>query len=106
VSVPGRSSVYRALVRNGRTDPAWRRRRRFDYKRWERGRPMELWQMDVVGARHARTLQISKHLKGQSRAMRPGCRGRPSPRRVEDSAVRYAFSRQIAVQDNGVRATA
>src|SRR6201993_598783 len=49
VPVPGRSSVYRALVRNGRIDPAKRRRRRSDYKRWERGRPMELWQMDVVG---------------------------------------------------------
>jgi transposase InsO family protein len=52
VRVPGRSSVYRALVRNGRIDPARRRRRRRDYKRWERGRPMELWQMDVVGGVH------------------------------------------------------
>jgi transposase InsO family protein len=52
VPVPGRSSVYRALVRNGRIDPAKRRRRRSDYKRWERGRPMELWQMDVVGGVH------------------------------------------------------
>src|SRR5215472_5463763 len=50
--VPGRSSVYRALVRNGRIDPARRGRRRSDYKRWERGRPMELWQMDVVGGVH------------------------------------------------------
>lgn len=50
--VPGRSSVYRALVRNGRIDPARRRRRRSDYRRWERGRPMELWQMDVVGGVH------------------------------------------------------
>jgi transposase InsO family protein len=52
VVVPGRSSVYRALVRNGRIDAARRRRRRADYKRWERGRPMELWQMDVVGGVH------------------------------------------------------
>lgn len=52
VAVPGRSSVYRALVRNGRIDPARRRRRRSDYKHWERGRPMELWQMDVVGGVH------------------------------------------------------
>ena len=52
--VPGRSSVYRALVRNGRIDPAKRRRRRSDYRRWERGRPMELWQMDVVGGGHLR----------------------------------------------------
>lgn len=54
VPVPGRSSVYRALVRNGRIDPAKRRRRRSDYRRWERGRPMELWQMDVVGGIHLR----------------------------------------------------
>jgi len=47
--VPGRSGVYRALVRGGRVDPARRRRRRSDYRRWERGRPMELWQMDIVG---------------------------------------------------------
>jgi transposase InsO family protein len=52
VPVPGRSSVYRALVRNGRIDPARRRRRRSDYRRWERARPMELWQMDVVGGIH------------------------------------------------------
>ena len=50
--VPGRSGVYRALVRGGRIDPARRRRRRSDYRRWERGRPMELWQMDVVGGVH------------------------------------------------------
>jgi transposase len=36
--VPGRSSVYRALVRNGRIEPVRRRRRRSDYRRWERGR--------------------------------------------------------------------
>jgi hypothetical protein len=29
-----------------------RRRRREDYKRWERGRAMEWWQMDVVGRIH------------------------------------------------------
>jgi transposase InsO family protein len=52
--VPGRSSVYRALVRNGRIDSVRRRRRRSDYRRWERGRPMELWQMDVVGGVHLR----------------------------------------------------
>ena len=50
--VPGRTSIYRALVRNGRVDPKLRRRRRSDYRRWERGRPMELWQMDVVGGIH------------------------------------------------------
>jgi transposase len=38
VPVPGRSSVYRALVRNGLLDPAKRKRKRSDYRRWERGR--------------------------------------------------------------------
>ena len=50
--LPGRSSVYRALVRNGLIDPAKRRRKRADYRRWERGRSMELWQMDVMGGVH------------------------------------------------------
>ena len=50
--LPGRSSVYRALVRNGLIDPAKRRRKRSDYRRWERGRSMELWQMDVMGGVH------------------------------------------------------
>jgi transposase InsO family protein len=49
VPVPGRSSIYRCLVRHGLIDPKARRRRRGDYKRWERSRAMELWQMDVVG---------------------------------------------------------
>ena len=46
---PSRSGIYRALVRHGLIDPKKRRRRREDYRRWERSRSMELWQMDVVG---------------------------------------------------------
>jgi transposase InsO family protein len=45
-----RSSVYRTLVRNGLLEPRSRRRRRKDYRRWERGRPMELWQLDVTAS--------------------------------------------------------
>jgi transposase InsO family protein len=47
--VPSRSAVYRALVRHRLVDPQQRRRRRSDYRRWERARAMELWQMDVMG---------------------------------------------------------
>jgi transposase InsO family protein len=47
--VPSESAVYRALVRLGLIDPAGRRRRDRKWKRWERGAPMELWQIDVVG---------------------------------------------------------
>ena len=50
--LPGRSSVHRTLVRHGLIEPTKRRRRRGDYRRWERGRSMELWQMDVVGRIH------------------------------------------------------
>ena len=49
VPLPGRSSVYRALVRHGLIQPQQRRRRRQDYKRWERARAMELWQLDIIG---------------------------------------------------------
>lgn len=47
--VPGRSSIYRCLVRHQLVTPQERKRKREDYKRWERGRSMELWQMDIVG---------------------------------------------------------
>ena len=49
---PGRTSIYRALVRHGLVTADSRRRKRSDYRRWERARPMELWQMDVVGGFH------------------------------------------------------
>ena len=47
--LPSLSGVYRALVRHGLIDPKARRRKRKDYVRWERDRPMELWQFDVMG---------------------------------------------------------
>ena len=49
VPVPGRSSIYRCLIRHGLVTPEARKRKRDDYKRWERSRSMELWQMDIVG---------------------------------------------------------
>ena len=47
--VPSLSAIYRSLVRHRLIEPKERRKRVPTYKRWERGRPMELWQMDVVG---------------------------------------------------------
>jgi transposase InsO family protein len=47
--LPSESAVYRALVRAGVVEGRPRRRRRESWKRWERSRPMELWQLDVVG---------------------------------------------------------
>ena len=50
--LPGLSSIYRTLVRHQLLEPSKRKRSRADYKRWERSRSMELWQMDVVGRFH------------------------------------------------------
>jgi transposase InsO family protein len=47
--LPSRSAVYRALLRHDLVEGKKRRRKREDYRRWERGRSMELWQMDVMG---------------------------------------------------------
>ena len=47
--VPSESAAYRALLRAAMIDPHLRDRRSRKWKRWERGAPMELWQMDVVG---------------------------------------------------------
>ncbi|MFD8159856.1 IS481 family transposase [Streptomyces malaysiensis] len=48
VPVPSRATVYRVLVHNGLVEPGVRKRRRSDYRRWERSAAMELWQMDIV----------------------------------------------------------
>src|SRR3984885_34758 len=45
-----RSTVYRVLVRNGLIQPKSRKRRRQDYKRWERPVAMQLWQLDVTAS--------------------------------------------------------
>jgi transposase InsO family protein len=46
--VPSRITIHRVLVRHGLVDAEPRRRRRQDYRRWERAVPMELWQLDIV----------------------------------------------------------
>jgi transposase InsO family protein len=45
-----RSTVYRTLVRHGLIEPVSRRRRRDQYRRWERPVAMELWQLDVTAS--------------------------------------------------------
>jgi transposase InsO family protein len=47
--VPSRSAIYRCLRRHGLIELRRRRKRRDEFRRWERDRPMELWQMDVMG---------------------------------------------------------
>jgi transposase InsO family protein len=46
---PGRSTVHRILCRHGLIEPGRRRRKRREYRRWDRETPMALWQLDLVG---------------------------------------------------------
>jgi transposase InsO family protein len=48
--VPSRSTIYRVLVRHGLVPARRRKRRRQDYKRWQREAPMQLWQLDITGS--------------------------------------------------------
>jgi len=43
-SLPSRSAVCRALLRHDLLEGKKRRRKLVDYRRWERGRSIELWQ--------------------------------------------------------------
>lgn len=47
--VPSRSAIYRCLRRHGLVELRRRRRRRDEFRRWQRDRPMQLWQMDIMG---------------------------------------------------------
>ena len=47
--LPSRAAIARSLSRHGLIVPKAQRKRVKDYKRWERARPNELWQMDIVG---------------------------------------------------------
>jgi transposase InsO family protein len=46
--VPSRSAIYRCLKRHHLIELRRRRKRRDEFRRWERERPMQLWQMDVM----------------------------------------------------------
>lgn len=45
---PSRSAIHRCLIRHHLIDHKPRKRKPGDYKRWERLRAMELWQVDVM----------------------------------------------------------
>jgi transposase InsO family protein len=47
--LPGRSSIYRCLKRHNLIELRRRKKRRDEFRRFERDRPMQLWQMDVMG---------------------------------------------------------
>ena len=43
--LPGRSSIYRCLKRHNLVELRRRKKRRDEFRRWERDRPMQLWQV-------------------------------------------------------------
>jgi transposase InsO family protein len=47
--VPSRMTIYRILLRHGLVAGRKRGRRRDEFVRWQRDKPMELWQVDIVG---------------------------------------------------------
>ena len=46
--MPSCSSIYRCLKRHNLIELRRRKKRRDEFRRWERERPMQLWQMDVM----------------------------------------------------------
>jgi transposase InsO family protein len=107
-ALPSESAVYRCLVRAGLIEPVTRKRRAERFRRWERGRPMELWQMDTVGGflladgSHAKALTgvddhsrfcISARLMPRERT-RPVCEGLAAALRT------YGVPQQL-LTDNG-----
>jgi transposase InsO family protein len=108
VPVPSESAVYRALVRAGLIEPGARRRRKEQWRRWERGVPNELWQMDVVGGflladgSHAKALTgIDDHSRYcVSAALMARERTRPVCDALGAALGRYGVPQQI-LTDNG-----
>jgi transposase InsO family protein len=106
--LPGRSAVYRALIRHGLIVPGKRRRRREDYRRWERGRAMELWQMDVMGRAHLASgveVKVVTGIDDHSRfvvcaKVVAAATARPVCQALAEALARYGIPGQI-LTDNG-----
>lgn len=48
-AAPSESAIYRCLRRHGLIELRARKKRREEFTRWQRERPMQLWQIDVMG---------------------------------------------------------
>jgi len=106
--LPSRSAIYRCLVREGLIAPQKRRRKRSDYRRWERSRPMELWQMDVVGGvrlADGRELKVVTGIDDHSRFcvcahLTPRATARPVCEALLAAIARYGAPDEV-LTDNG-----
>ena len=102
------SGVYRALLRAGLVDQGGRRRRDEHWRRWERGRPMELWQLDIVGGillADGTTLKCLTGVDDHSRfcvsaALMPRERTQPVCDAFAAALRRYGVPEQV-LTDNG-----
>lgn len=108
VDPPSRSAIYRCLVRHRLIDPKSRRRQRVEYKRWERSRAMELWQMDVMGGvrlSDGSQLSVVTGIDDHSRfcvvaRLVPRATARPVCDALMEGLSRYGIPDQI-LTDNG-----
>ena len=106
--VPSRSSIYRCLKRHGLIELRRRRKRREEFRRWERDRPMQLWQMDVMGGvllDDGTELKVITGVDDHSRfAVAAGLTSRATSKAVcavlETSLRRYGIPDEI-LTDNG-----
>jgi transposase InsO family protein len=106
--LPSRSAVHRCLVRHGLITPEPRKRKRADYRRWERSRSMELWQMDVMGGvklTDGTELKVVTGLDDHSRfcisaKLAPRATARPVCEALAAALRRYGVPDQI-LTDNG-----
>jgi len=106
--LPSRSAVYRALLRHDLVEGKKRRRKREDYRRWERGRAMELWQMDVMGRAFlsdGREMKIVTGIDDHSRfvvcaKVVPRATARPVCDALAEALRRHGIPEQL-LTDNG-----
>jgi transposase InsO family protein len=91
---PSRSAIYRCLIRHRLIEPAPRKRKAKDYRRWERSRAMELWQMDVMGGVHltdGTALSVVTGIDDYSRsAFSPNWSSGPPPSRCDGLTAPYS----------------
>jgi transposase InsO family protein len=106
--LPSRAAISRALARLGLVSSRRARQKRREYRRWERGAPMELWQMDVMGGvmlDDGRELKAVTAIDDQSRyGLAVGLVGRATARPVCEVSAgllqRFGVPQEI-LTDNG-----
>ena len=97
-----RSTVYRVLVRNGLVEPKSRKRRRQDFKRWERPVAMQLWQLDVTASAFladGREVKIITGIDDHSKAVMRAT-ARPVCQAFLDAMSTYGVPEEV-LSDNG-----